>query len=63
MHRIELAILHEADYDLDLVGFDDIELQRLLEAQDATERPDRDSEPDLDQSPAGATRGFRIVMR
>ena len=33
--RIELAILHEEDYNLDLVGFDDIELQRLLEAQDS----------------------------
>src|SRR5271155_1204747 len=35
MLRVELAILHEEDYNLDLVGFDDIELQRLLEAQDA----------------------------
>src|SRR5208283_3393076 len=26
--RIELAILHEEDYNLDIVGFDDIELQR-----------------------------------
>src|ERR1700733_6940940 len=34
MLRIELAILHEEGYPLDLVGFDDIELQRLLEAQD-----------------------------
>jgi hypothetical protein len=34
MLRIELAILHEEDYDLALVGFDDAELQRLLEAQD-----------------------------
>src|SRR5579863_9343282 len=31
--RIELAILHEEDYDLGLIGFDDIELQRLLEAR------------------------------
>jgi hypothetical protein len=30
MLRIELAILHEEDYDLNLVGVDDIELQRLL---------------------------------
>jgi hypothetical protein len=37
MLRIELAILHEADYDLNLVGFDDIELQRLHDAQDAAE--------------------------
>src|ERR1019366_1458783 len=34
MLRIELAILHEEDYNLDLVGFDDVELARLLEAQD-----------------------------
>jgi len=34
MLRVELAILHEEDYNLDLVGFDDVELQRLLEAQD-----------------------------
>ena len=32
--RAELAILHEEDYDLNLVGFDDVVLQRLLEAQD-----------------------------
>ena len=34
--RIELAVLHEEDYNLDLVGFDDVELARLLEAEDAT---------------------------
>ncbi len=34
MLRVELAILHEEDYNLDLLGFDDVELQRLLEAQD-----------------------------
>ena len=33
--RIELATLHEEDFNLDLVGFDDVELARLLEAQDA----------------------------
>ena len=32
--RAELAILHEEDFNLDLVGFDDVELQRLLEAQE-----------------------------
>src|SRR5579862_6442356 len=30
MLRIELAMLQEADYDLGLVGFDDVELARLL---------------------------------
>jgi ParB-like chromosome segregation protein Spo0J len=33
--RVELAILHEGDYDLELLGFDDVELARLLAAQDA----------------------------
>jgi DNA modification methylase len=46
--RIELAILHEEDYPLDLVGFDDIELQRLLEAQDAAPfLTDADAVPDV----------------
>src|SRR5580704_9915565 len=48
MLRVELAILHEEDYPLDLVGFDDIELQRLLEAQDAAEGlTDEDAVPDV----------------
>ena len=34
MLRLELAALHNEGYDLDLVGFDDIELARLLERQD-----------------------------
>ena len=29
------SILHEGDYDLELLGFDDVELARLLAAQDA----------------------------
>jgi len=52
MLRIELAILHEADYNLDLVGFDDIELQRLLEAQDnAPGLTDADAVPEVQQDP------------
>jgi hypothetical protein len=52
MPRIELAILHEEDYHLDLVGFDDIELQRLLEAQDAAPGlTDEDVVPDVQQEP------------
>jgi len=48
MLRIELAILHEEDYNLDLVGFDDIELQRLLKAQDAAPgHGDEDAVPDV----------------
>ena len=50
--RIELAILHEEDYPLDLVGFDDIELQRLIEAQDnAPGLIDEDAVPDLQPDP------------
>ena len=52
MLRIELAILHEEDYNLDLVGFDDIELQRLLEAQEAAPGlTDEDSIPELPETP------------
>src|ERR1039457_6474522 len=52
MLRIELAILHEEDYNLDLVGFDDVELQRLLEAQDnAPGLTDEDSVPDVQPEP------------
>jgi DNA modification methylase len=50
--RIELALLQDADYDLGLVGFDDVELARLLEAQDAAEGlTDEDSVPELPQTP------------
>src|SRR5579862_2833453 len=35
--RVELALLQDADYDLSLVGLEDDELARLLEAQDAAE--------------------------
>ena len=52
MLRIELAILHEENYDLDLVGFDDIELQRLLEAQGAAPGlVDEDSVPEVQPEP------------
>jgi hypothetical protein len=52
MLRIELAILHEEDYTLDLIGFDDIELQRLLEAQDnAPGLTDADAVPEVQPEP------------
>jgi len=52
MLRIELAILHDENYDLDLVGFDDIELQRLLEAQGAAPGlVDEDSVPEVQPEP------------
>jgi DNA modification methylase len=50
--RIELAFLQDADYDLSIVGLDDIELQRLLEAQDAAEGlTDEDAVPELAETP------------
>ena len=49
---VELALLQEADYDLDLLGFDDVELSRLLEAQDAAEGlTDEDAVPELPEIP------------
>src|ERR1019366_6187725 len=50
--RAELALLHEEEYNLDLLGFDDVELQRLLEAQDAAEGlTDEDAVPELPVTP------------
>jgi hypothetical protein len=50
--RMELALLQDADYDLGIVGFDDVELARLLEAQDAAEGlTDEDSVPELLETP------------
>lgn len=52
MLRIELALLQDADYDLALAGFDDLELARLLEAQDAADGlTDEDSVPELPVTP------------
>ncbi len=52
MLRVELAILHEEDYNLELVGFDDVELQRLLEAQDnAPGLTDADAVPEAQSDP------------
>jgi DNA modification methylase len=52
MLRIELATLHEEDYNLELVGFADVELARLLEAQEATPGlTDEDAVPDVPQVP------------
>jgi DNA modification methylase len=52
MLRTELAILHEEEFNVDLLGFDDVELQRLLEAQDAAPGlTDEDSVPDIQQDP------------
>jgi hypothetical protein len=56
MLRVELAILHEEDFNLDLVGFDDVELARLLEAQhDAPGLTDADAIPDVQPDPITKT--------
>jgi DNA modification methylase len=56
MLRIELATLHEEDYNLDLVGFDDVELARLLEQQEiAAGLTDEDAVPDVQQDPVART--------
>jgi len=50
--RVELAALHVGDFNLDLIGFDDIDLQRLLEAQDAAPGlTDEDAVPDVQPDP------------
>jgi len=50
--RIELALLQEEDYSLDLLGFEDAELQRLLEAQDAAPGlTDEDAVPEVQSEP------------
>jgi len=53
--RLELALLQDADYDLGLVGFDDEELARLLEKQEAqVGLTDEDDVPDLFEIPISA---------
>jgi DNA modification methylase len=56
MLRVELAILHEEDYNVNLLGFDDVELQRLLEAQDsAAGLTDEDAVPEVQPEPVAQT--------
>jgi DNA modification methylase len=60
--RIELATLHEEDYNLDLVGFDDVELARLLEQQDiAAGLTDEDAVPEVQQEPVARTGDLFIL--
>lgn len=53
MLRLELTALQEADFDLSLVGFDDEELARLLEAAEeaTTGLTDEDDVPDVAEAP------------
>jgi DNA modification methylase len=53
--REELAALQAEDFDLDLIGFEDEEVARLLAAQDATQGlTDEDAAPELPQTPISA---------
>ena len=62
MLRVELAILHDEDYDLNLVGFDDVELQRLLEAQEnAPGLTDEDAVPELSETSTTITGDLWIL--
>ena len=53
--RLELATLQDEDFNLDLIGFDDQELARLLAEQDAAQGlTDEDAVPELPQTPVSA---------
>ena len=53
--RLELAALAGEEFDINLIGVDDVELARLLAAQDATEGLiDADAVPELPQTPVSA---------
>jgi DNA modification methylase len=53
--RLELAALQEADFNINLIGFEDDELAQLLADQDAAEGlTDEDSVPELPRSPVSA---------
>ena len=50
--RLELAVLQEEDFDINLIGFADQELARLLDEQDAAAGlTDEDAVPELPQTP------------
>ena len=56
MLRIELAALQAEDFNLNLIGFEDEELARLLAEQDAAEGlTDEDAVPELPQTPTSIT--------
>jgi DNA modification methylase len=60
--RVELTALQEEDFNLNIIGFDDVELARLLAAQDAAEGlTDEDAVPELAQTPASLTGDLLII--
>src|SRR5450432_1701583 len=62
MLRIELATLHQENFNMDLVGFEDVELARLLAAQETTSGLcDEDDVPDLQSDPIAHTGDLFIL--
>jgi len=60
--RLELEALQDEDFNLDLIGFEDAELERLLAAQEAAEGlTDEDAVPELPQTPASAAGDLWIL--
>src|SRR5712691_4214186 len=60
--RAELAALKEEDFNIDLIGFEDEELARLLAAQDAADGlTDEDEVPELPQTPVSITGDLWIL--
>jgi hypothetical protein len=60
--RVELAALQEEDFNLNVIGFEDEELARLLAGQDAAEGlTDEDEVPELSEIPISAVGDFWIL--
>ncbi len=58
---LELQELKESDFDLNLTGFEDEELERLLAAQDVQGLTDEDSAPALPEVPVSRTADLWIL--
>jgi hypothetical protein len=60
--QAELAALQQEDFDVNLIGFEDEELARLLAAQDVTEGlTDEDAVPPLPQTPTSVAGDLWIL--
>ena len=60
--RVELAVLQEDDFNVNLIGFEDGELARLLAAQDAAEGlTDENAVPELPETPISTAGDLRIL--
>ena len=62
MLRVELQALQEEEFDLGLVGFDDVELAQLLAAEDANDGlTDEDAVPELQEKPVSKVGDFWLL--